>query len=472
MNLIQQLKQFNKYFWLYNLLQVLERIATWVLIIQLPIFIAQKGVNGGLEFEQYQKGIIYFFWAFSQNFTTIFVGGIADKYGKQKVMKFALIAIILSLINLSFQRNFYLFTISLAILGVSSGFFKPALQGKIAQYIKIENSGLGWGIYVWLINLSIFVFGTPLAKYLKDISWQWIFLGSAIVFAINFITLLMIKDIDEKDFKSEQTSEYIKRIFKGIIEPKILFFVLPIAGFTLIYMQFYETLPNYIYDWVPTSDIIKYFNINSIFTSNDSLFGNRVSYEWLYSINTGVIILLLIPFAYMFSKVNKILVITLGLLITIIGFSFCGLFANGYYLVFGIIIYTIGEMIVNPKICDYMSSIAPSTKKSQYIGYLSLAWTVGLSFGGLLGGFLYGAYGEREALAKQELIANNTRYNINSSYFEQYANSINKSERASVDDVKKLYQKRNPFRFFYIFIVIGLISLLGLIIYWRRYAYT
>lgn len=451
------------------MLQVLERIGTWILIVQLPIYVSQKGIVGGLEFEQYQKGIIYFFWAFSQNFTTIFVGGLSDKYGKKKVMKIALICIILSLLLLSFQRNFYLFTIFLTMLGISSGFFKPALQGKIAQTINIENSSLGWGIYVWLINLSIFAIGTPLAKYLKEISWQWVFLGSAIVFIVNFISLQLIKDKDEYSEISESRYEYLKRILKGIIEPRILFFVIPVAGFTLIYMQFYEILPNYIYDWVSTSDAVKYFNINSAFVSYDVIFGNRLSYEWIYGINTGIIILLLLPFAYLFSRINKIIAIALGLMIVSIGFAITGLKANGFYLVLGIVIYTIGEMITNPKLSEYMSSQASGKMKSQYLGYLSIAWTIGLSFGALIGAYLYGELGEKEYLAKKQLIASHINYTNKVSYFDQYAKQINKSDKASIKDVRKLYELENPYKYFYVFIIVGLISTLGLVLFWRKF---
>ncbi len=45
---------------------MLVRTAWFILIIQIPIFIAQKGEDG-LGFSQSDKGIIYLYWVLLQN---------------------------------------------------------------------------------------------------------------------------------------------------------------------------------------------------------------------------------------------------------------------------------------------------------------------------------------------------------------------------------------------------------------------
>nr|HPI21255.1 MFS transporter [Candidatus Kapabacteria bacterium] len=67
-------------------------LAYWALLIQLPIYIAQKDMAGGLQWEQTTKGIIFFWWAIVQNLVPIFAGGFADRYGRKN---FLLVSIVL-----------------------------------------------------------------------------------------------------------------------------------------------------------------------------------------------------------------------------------------------------------------------------------------------------------------------------------------------------------------------------------------
>ncbi|MGA2296785.1 MAG: MFS transporter, partial [FCB group bacterium] len=133
MKLLSEIKQIPSVFWLLNLLQMLEKLAYWCVLLQMPIYIAQKDIPGGLHWEQMSKGIIFFWWALVQNIVPIFSGGFADKYGRKKVMMLAFIIIAIGYLLLGTQKDYNIFLCGTIILGFGSGLFKPALQGAVAK---------------------------------------------------------------------------------------------------------------------------------------------------------------------------------------------------------------------------------------------------------------------------------------------------------------------------------------------------
>ena len=103
--------------------------------------------------------------------------------------------------------------------------------------------------------------------------------------------------------------------------------------------------------------------------------------------------------AWLFSKRNKLITLMIGVAIATAGLFISGYSMDGYYLIGGVMIYSLGEMITNPKITDYMGGLAPKAEKGLYMSYISISFTIGLAGGGLLGGFLYKVMGEKSGFA-------------------------------------------------------------------------
>lgn len=378
-------------------MQMLERLAYWSVVLQMPIYIAQKDIAGTLGWSHTEKGIIYFWWALVQNLTPLFSGYLADKYGRRKIFISSFIITILGFISLSQTREFTPFLFATLLLGLGLGSFKPVLQGSIAGELNESNSSAGWGIYVLLVNLSVFL-APPLSIYLKGISWSWLFWGSAVIFSVNFLILPFLKE--SKAVSSASIN--IKLFFKTLFKREILLFIALMSGFTIIYMQFYETLPNFIFDWVDTSSIARNLHLPD-FMLMSTPNGKMIAFEWLYNLNTGLIILFVAPMAFLTRKFNILKVISVGILIASIGLGFCGIFYFGSLVLLGFVIYTFGEMITNPKFTEYLGNLAPEGNKSMYLSFLNISWAIGLSTGGLIGGWLYNHSGEKAMLAKRYL---------------------------------------------------------------------
>jgi MFS family permease len=105
----------------------------------------------------------------------------------------------------------------------------------------------------------------------------------------------------------------------------------------------------------------------------------------------------------------------IGLLLVAGGLFVAGLTMDGYFLITGVFILAIGEILITPRITQYFSSIAPTEERSQYLGYVNLAWLFGLSGGGIIGGYLYQKLGEKSSFAIDYL---NKYYNIDVTHSE------------------------------------------------------
>lgn len=438
------------------LIIILERLAWWVLILQFPIYLSQKGVIGGLEWSQTEKGYLYAMWAIFQNLTPIFFAFLIDKLGQKKSLIIFLSLILFSYFLLSISIDKYLIWGSIFIFSIGSGLFKTTTLKSFSEidfFSKLtqKSKSLNWAFYIFIINLSIFFIGTPLAFYLKNLGWQFVFLGCFSLILINIMLSLTINNINIEDEKPNNTVSFssIINIFK---DKKFIIPILLMSSFNIIYLLFYEYLPNYICDWIDTTDLINYFGISNTFQITTNL-GLQISYEWFYNINTGVIILLIFPLILIFNKFNFkiILSLILGLFLIVIGIAICFLFNMGMYLLLGIIIYSIGEMVCNTFLLEWTDKNKKIGQEAQYFGFLNLSSTVGYIFASIFGAYYFEKVAEKSSIMSVINSKSNGTLNL-----------------INLETTNKLWEEYSPFQFIYPFLILGLISLISLFIFHKR----
>lgn len=454
------LKSLESSFWILQIIQMIERLAYAALVLQMAVYISQKDLVGGLHLEHTDKGIIFFFWALIQNLTPVFLGGLADKFGRKRLLIISILIAVTGYFATAFQRDFYPFLFSVIIIGFGLGLYRPALYGLIASKLNDRNSSLAWGINVMLINFAVF-FSPPLAKYLESISWNFFFIGLGIILILSLIPVFLL----EKDRinLSNNNTVYIKDTFSNLLKPGVIYIILILSGFMMIYMQFYETLPNFIYDWVDTSVLVTKLNLPAFMTMKTEM-GIMIDFKWLYNLNSGFIIIAVVFVNWLLADFKVIYGLITGIVIASIGITVSGFSQAGSVTVIGMLIYTLGEMITNPKFNQYMSSIAPDNKKSAYMGFISLSMAIGLGGGSLLGGYLYKNFAEKSGLAMKYLEQNfNISDGINHSNSMEKLMEITNSGLVQATDL--LWNTYNPHYIWLVFLSVGILSALLLLLY-------
>ena len=92
-----------------------------------------------------------------------------------------------------------------------------------------------------------------------------------------------------------------------------------------------------------------------------------------------------------------------GILILALGLSLMFSSTTGLIVVFGVLIFSIGEMASSPKFTEYIGSIAPHDQKALYMGTSFLPIAVAHSLAGWLSGDIYEHTAGKFYLLQQEI---------------------------------------------------------------------
>lgn len=178
----------------------------------------------------------------------------------------------------------------------------------------------------------------------------------------------------------------------------VLFLVL-LSGFWVLYNQIFMTMPEYIRDFIDTTPILIFLRdaagaigLTGLYAIMDNSIttGYQINPEYLININGLTIILLQLVVTWAFVKRRPFFTMIAGILVTTVSMFMFILGAGPWIVVFGIVIFSIAEMMTSPKSQEYIALIAPKDKVAMFMGYYFVAVALGNLLGGVLSGSLYG----------------------------------------------------------------------------------
>jgi POT family proton-dependent oligopeptide transporter len=193
----------------------------------------------------------------------------------------------------------------------------------------------------------------------------------------------------------------------SIGEGRYLLFLLLMAGFWVSFNQIFMTLPEYIRDYVDTTDLINTFTpaagwftgiagsmgFDTTNWSRAVLEHGQVKPEHLINLNAFGIILFQVLVSYFMRKTSPLTSIIAGVCITIASFGLYLVGMSGWIVVSAILVFSLGEMMASPRSKEYAGRIAPPDKVGMYMGYFYWCVALGNLFGGLLSGLAYQHFG-------------------------------------------------------------------------------
>jgi len=396
-----QLRRLPRAFWMLNVMEMFERLAYYGVRVVIPIYIAQADEIHGLHFTQSQKGFIFMLWALVQTGVPVFSGGFADRYGYKKTIAVSIAIKIVGYLLMATQREFWPFTIGCLVLAFGTAIFKPGLWGSLLQQLTIDNSSIGWGMFYMLVNVGGFL-GPPLAHFLYGVSWPTVFYGCAVIVSLNFLMLLTYPEVAAGGIQSGGVLKVAQTTLRNLVRPRLAAFILIMSGFWLMFMQLFDMLPNFIVDWVDSSSIVKALHLPAMFTNGTSR-GTMIAQEWMINANSFLIILCVVWISHLVAKLRRVHSIMWGIMIASIGLLAAGFTMSGLACIFGILCFSVGEMLSSPKMNDYLGVIAPEGEKGLYMGYANMPTAIGWAYGSILGGQIYESMGDKANLALRYL---------------------------------------------------------------------
>ncbi len=247
-------------------------------------------------------------------------------------------------------------------------------------------------------NLRFFVLVAGLLVTLVMGSKWWSF-GRVAVVAGIWVALNLIADAALRRSGRDRRGPWWMQPMR-VGEGRYLIFLLLMSGFWTSFNQIFMTLPEYIRDYVDTTDLLTSLQgaaglvgVDVTTWSRALLENGQIKPEYLINLIAGAIILFQVLVSYLVRRRTPLSSIISGVTVTVISFLVYTIAPTGWVVVAAILIFSVGEMLTSPRSKEYAGRIAPPEKVGMYMGYFYWCVALGNLFGGLLSGVMYQGFG-------------------------------------------------------------------------------
>jgi len=417
------LRSYPRSFWIANVMELFERAAYYGLNSVLAIYLTATAAERGLGFSEesvgFLQGLIY-----ACTYVIPIVGGaLADRYGYRKMLLVAFSLLTAGYFVSGYMSTYGLIFLSLLVMATGAGLFKPIISGTIARTTTEKTSGLGFGIYYWMINLGAFI--APLiVSFLRGFSWNLVFIASSIYCALMLIPALILYREPPRPENTKLLRDVLSGAIRVLGDARFMLMIVVYSGFWILYFQNFGSVLWFLRDFVDPAPV------NGAFAAIGVPL--NFSAEHVTVINAGTIILLQVLVSRIVRNVRPLYAMVAGIGIGVLGFVCLSFASSVWIFILGIAVFSIGEMTAHPKYYSYVGIVAPHESKAVYMGYAFLYGVIGSLIGSSLGGALY------------------------ESWLKPVVGSTNSSEQAR--------------SFWLTFALLGLIAMIGLMLYNRFFA--
>ena len=381
------IRSFPRNYWTVIIMEFFERGSYYGVMSVLSVYLVMNANEGGLGFSKESVGLIKSTITPLLYLLPIASGAIADRYGYRKVLMVAFIVMSLGYLCSGLATDYATIFASLLLMVCGAGFFKPLISGTIARSTNEKNSTLGFGIFYWTINLGAFLFPLILVPILKNISYSYIFYMAAIATASLLILNIFVYKEPEKPKNKKSLVEVFADAVLVLKDYRFVIMIAIYSCFWILYFQMFDTVLWYVDKYVdatPLNNVVNKFL--GFFVDNPSW---AFDVEHVTVINAGVIILLQLIVSSLVRKTKALPTMIVGITFGTLGMAILAISTHIWVFMAGIAVFTIGEMTAHPKFISYVGLIAPEDKKALYLGYSFLYGVIGSGVGGILGATLY-----------------------------------------------------------------------------------
>ena len=430
----QTLRSFNKNFWIASFMELMERWAWYGIYTLLGLYLVGSTDAGGLGFDHVQKGSIMGGVVGILYFLPLFFGVIADRIGYKISLIISFVIMIAGYYLLGEVTAFSNVYAAFLLVAVGAAFFKPVASAIIASNTDESTGTLGFGIFYMMVNIGGFI-GPAMSSGLRTTyGWNIIFIQAATVIAINLIVVLFFykekKAEKPKDSIGKAIKDSVLGIFEALKDVRLGILLLLMIGFWTMFNQLFNTLPNFIEDWVNSASLSVWINENVPFLGTLLTQDGQVKPEWFTNIDSFMIIICQVTISYFVTKMRHINAVIRGAIIASIGVGLTFYTNNPLFTILGTMIFSIGEMMSSPTVSSFISLITPKGKDGLYQGTYFLPVAASYFVTDYISGNLYQSWSDKLSLLKTEMATRNVpmpEVVSHEQFIEQGAKTLNMS---------------------------------------------
>ncbi len=372
---------FDRPFWVANISEIFERLSYYAVFAALARYLHEA-----LQFPSDQAASLSGIFGGFVWIMAIFGGALADRIGFRRALSLAYFILscsyflvgsiaapwltpIRNIVPLGLLVGVVLF---LPALGVA--LVKPSVVGTTARCSKENVRSIGYSIYYTLVNIGSFL-GPFLAGWIHEhMRVENVFRLAALSVFLMFIGVLIF--FKEPRRTEEQQTTSLGQVGRNLLmvlgNGRFVLFLLIFSGYWIVFWQQYLILPIFIHDYVdPTANT-----------------------ELILIADPLVVITLTVAVNALTRRISSFGAITLGTLITAVGWVVLGVYPRVWTAVVALIIVALGEITQQPRYYEYISRLAPPGQQGTYMGFAFLPIGIGSLIGGKFGGMLVHHFGE------------------------------------------------------------------------------
>jgi proton-dependent oligopeptide transporter, POT family len=372
---------FERPFWIANISEIFERLSYYAVFAALARYLHEA-----LHFPRQEAASLSGIFGGAVWVMAIFGGALADRIGFRRALSLAYfilscsyflvgsiaapwLAPVRNLLPLELMVGIILF---LPALGVA--LVKPSVVGTTARASKENVRSIGYSIYYTLVNVGSFL-GPLAAGWIHSrMQVESVFrLAALSVFLMFIAVLIFFKEPRRENEPQTATLAKVGRNLLAVLgNGRFVLFLLIFSGYWVVFWQQYLILPIYIHDYVDA----------------------KVNTELILITDPLIVITLTVAVNALTRRVSSFRAITLGTLITAVGWLVIGSCPGVWTAVATLAIVALGEIIQSPRYYEYISRLAPLGQQGTYMGFAFLPIGIGSLVGGWIAGKLLHHFGE------------------------------------------------------------------------------
>ena len=372
---------FERPFWIANLTEIFERLSYYAVFAALARYLHEA-----LQFPTQQASSLSGIFGGAVWVMAIFGGAVADRTGFRRALSLAYfiltcsyflvgsiaapwLAPVRNVVPLGLLVGFILF---LPALGVA--LVKPSVVGTTARASKEHVRSIGYSIYYTLVNIGSFL-GPFLAGWVHSrMRVENVFRLAALSVFLMFIAVLIFFKEPRRESSQQGASlaQVVRNLLTVLGNGRFVLFLIIFSGYWIVFWQQYLMLPIFVHDYVDAG----------------------ANTELILITDPLIVITLTVAVNALTRKIPAFRAITLGTLITAVGWLVIGARPSVWAAVVTLAIVAFGEIIQSPRYYEYISRLAPPGQQGTYMGFAFLPIGIGSLLGGWIAGKLLHHFGE------------------------------------------------------------------------------
>lgn len=453
MGFVSVIKKYNSSFWTANTIELFERWAWYGFYLAFPLFLVSSSESGALGFTNGQKGAIMGTGSALLYLLPVITGAIADKIGYKKILFLAFTIYASGFYMISVFHNYEWMYFAFVWTCVGGAFFKPVISAMIAKTTTDETSSIGFGIFYMMVNIGGFI-GPFIAGALLKLSWEYVFYMAIAVIGINtIITILFFKEPGraKEDIRlGTNILHAFKNIYITLLNWKYVMFLIIMILFWTAFNQLYYSFGIFVDHWVDTTSV--YNALHSVLpwlaeTIGDNGTINAVS---MTSMDSFFIICFQLMVSAFVMRFRPLAAMMGGILVLSGGLGLMFSTQSGWLILFGVLIFGLGEMGSSPKFTEYVGKIAPADQKALYMGTSFLPVAAAHKLAGFLSGDFYEGIADKYFLLQKEVTKRGFNFPhefsddfTKNDFFNRAAEQMNMSSKELTDFLWNTYHPSN-----------------------------